>query len=145
MFDIKKEIPSSWLCKKLKELGFPQEGGSWYWLEGKLWLLKNNILWALDGGEGRSFEHYKKLAIKAPTCAELFSFIPPSLSTTEWFFIVKSKNDYGDVVMYSGYRKWITHPSGGVLPQEIVRFSDDSLPNLLANIIIWLFEEGQIK
>lgn len=30
-FDPKKEVPSLELCKKLKKLAFPQEGGGWYW------------------------------------------------------------------------------------------------------------------
>jgi len=43
MFDIKKEVPSLELCKKLKELGFPQGGGGWYWIqddEKTEWVLK---------------------------------------------------------------------------------------------------------
>ena len=32
MFDVKKEVPSLGLCRKLKELGYPQEGGGWYWV-----------------------------------------------------------------------------------------------------------------
>ena len=33
MFDIKSEVPSMELCKRLKELGFPQNGGGWYWIK----------------------------------------------------------------------------------------------------------------
>lgn len=31
MFNPELEVPSLGLCKKLKELGYPQEGGGWYW------------------------------------------------------------------------------------------------------------------
>ncbi|MCD6384449.1 hypothetical protein J7M23_01605 [Candidatus Sumerlaeota bacterium] len=46
MFNPEKEVPSLELCKQLKEFGFPQEGGGWYWKEGKyeLVLLKEPLV-----------------------------------------------------------------------------------------------------
>ena len=33
MFDLTKEVPSLELCKRLKEVGYPQDGGGWYWIK----------------------------------------------------------------------------------------------------------------
>ncbi len=30
-FDVTNEVPSIKVCKKLKELGYPQDSGGWYW------------------------------------------------------------------------------------------------------------------
>jgi len=32
MFKPEKEVPNLELCKRLEELGYPQEGGGWYWV-----------------------------------------------------------------------------------------------------------------
>ena len=36
MFGLAKEVPSLELCKRLKELGYPQENGEWYWVKRKV-------------------------------------------------------------------------------------------------------------
>ena len=74
VFNPEFEVPSKELCKKLKELGFPQEssdGGGWYWVLEELtykevWKLKllHNIPYAVDN-----------LKIKAPTCREILEWI----------------------------------------------------------------------
>jgi len=40
-FDPTNEVPSLELCRKLREQGYPQDGGGWYWL----------VMWTEDGRE----------------------------------------------------------------------------------------------
>ena len=49
MFNVAKEVPSLELCKRLKELGYPQNGGLYYW---SLHKPQNHTvsIWSSDAG-----------------------------------------------------------------------------------------------
>ena len=71
MVDYRKEVPSLELCKKLKELGYPQDGGGWYWDT------KDRILvftWE---------EEVIDDLVKAPTVAEMGEWLPPVINLKE--------------------------------------------------------------
>ena len=125
-----KEVPSLELCKKLKELEFPQESDSgWYWVlykqptykkwvvgcknnkfNSKEWLIYNDKLFYITN----SVVDY----IKAPTCREIL----------EWIDIV--------------YQKHIT---GCYLTEKLTYAPDEIEPNRLAKDLIWLAENGYVK
>ena len=58
--DVKKEVPSYTICKKLKEIGIPQTGG-WYW--------KGDTIIYIDTDTCSDY-------IKAPTFEELRMYLP---------------------------------------------------------------------
>jgi len=82
MFDPNLEVPDLRLCKKLKELGYPQDGGGWYW---NIWGDSNGkpFLMFIEDFENFSFVYEAPKAkkedyfIKAPTCRELWKYIEP--------------------------------------------------------------------
>ncbi|OQX86951.1 MAG: hypothetical protein B6D55_04640 [Candidatus Omnitrophica bacterium 4484_70.2] len=129
-----KEVPSLELCKRLKELGFPQDGGEgWYWREGKikpvlgLLIDKSDLGWTLlecvDGIWAKSpylyGEELKKL-IKAPTCREL----------GEWLLKV-----------------YLKLPTGHPVRNKLISFCLPLKlnPNILSKDLIWLAENGYVK
>jgi len=63
------EVPSLELCKKLKELGYPQEGGGWYWDETV------NYRWELYLYGDTPVHIKSQSVIKAPTCREILEWI----------------------------------------------------------------------
>ena len=76
MFDPEKEVPSLELCEKLKELGFPQNTGGWYWeiyesIAGKDVEVK---YFDYTPEDDLSFTY-----VKAPTYPEIERWLPISL------------------------------------------------------------------
>jgi len=78
-----KEVPSLELCKRLKELGFPQSSGGWYWRvdEYKKWL---------SFYTDSEYKHRipNEIFIKAPTCREMIEWI----SKVEPYHIISYKS-----------------------------------------------------
>jgi len=66
-----KEVPSLELCKRLKELGFPQEGEGWCWYTNK-----EILRWKVVYNKGfYPIEELYGEYIKAPTCREMIEWI----------------------------------------------------------------------
>ena len=143
-----KEVPSLELCKRLKELGFPQDGGEgWYWREGKikpvlgLLIDKSDLGWTLlecvDGIWAKSpylyGEELKKL-IKAPTCREL-------LEIKEKGILIEIVYDS---VIQRFYVRCIVEKVNFESPPYHSEFGE-KLSDLLAKIRIWLAENGYVK
>jgi len=117
MFDIKKEVPSLELCKKLKELGFPQDGGGWYYYryyyDNEFYIgLKEEIAWEENP------EYYY-----APTVRELGEWLPEEYEEFKLGekFWVKDKRDYKYLVC------------------------DRKEVNARAKMLIWLIENGYVS
>ena len=70
MFDLRKEIPSLELCKRLKELGFPQDSGGWYWVK-----FADRDRWRVMYDGIIDYEQVEEV-IKAPTVRELGEWLP---------------------------------------------------------------------
>ncbi len=60
--NVKKEVPSYKICKKLKEIGIPQTGSGWYWE-------KDDTIIYIDTDTCGNY-------IKAPTFEELRMYLP---------------------------------------------------------------------
>jgi len=75
MFDPTKEVPSLSLCKELKELGFPQNTGGWYW---DLWPSPPRLVYLKDWEKFIPLmrKPKEKWLIKAPTLREVLEWLP---------------------------------------------------------------------
>jgi len=135
MFDISKEVPSLELCKRLKELGYPQEGGGWYWID--------------PDGEGYFLSYFEtsdylsSMDFKAPTCRELGEWLP------RYIFIEDEKtHDLRERKMYimtiDRYEgnNWRIMYKGLF---DILHPVIDIFSNIFAKMLIWLVENGYIK
>ena len=142
MFYPEREVPSLELCKRLKELGFLQESGGWYWrkdmygnfeLEYKPWAspiekcLKHEKL----GGE--------EIFIKAPTVRELGEWLPAKIKDDSMFELVsiKMKDEMKDewLVAYTDEMTWF----------EGEHMVEDTEANARAKMLVWLAENGYVK
>ena len=106
MFDPEKEVPSLELCKRLKKLGYPQDGGGWYWYETEK---KIYMLW--DTKEYNWEIHNKYAPIKAPTIPEMMELLG-GLKSTPYNITPKivcenliSKIENGDLKFVEGEKK----------------------------------------
>jgi len=119
MFDIEKEVPSLELCKKLKELGYPQDSGGWYWR--KIFKNPNSIQynWKLVF-EQENNPVLVESDIKAPTCREL----------GEWLL-----------------KAYLKLPTGHPVRSKLISFCSPLKlnPNILSKDLIWLAENGYVK
>jgi len=135
MFDVEKEVPSLELCKRLKELGFPQDdGGGWYWVEPiKYFYNKRIVFW------NEKFERYYKenkdyiIRIKAPTCRELGEWLPTA-NEKQCFYTYKNSD---------GWTIW--EDENGLYDKEGNYITADTEPNARAKMLIWLRENGYVK
>ena len=129
MFDITKEVPSLELCKKLKELGFPQEGGGWYWdLEDRCLVL----IWA---------EGVDNSLIKAPTCSELGEWIPDYIDIDGKRFVyrqtLRRKSKYG---YYDKSPYWVGYADEHDMYDFIVGKEGKTEANTRTKMMLWLLK-----
>ncbi|RLJ01289.1 MAG: hypothetical protein DRP11_04655 [Candidatus Aenigmatarchaeota archaeon] len=114
-FEPIKEVPNLELCKKLKELGYPQEGGGWYWdFED----YKLAFIWA---------EEVADELIKAPTCRELGEWLPQNWNIVS----IQYKNGRWGVSSHEveEWRMW----------------EADTEANARAKMLMWLVENRYVK
>ena len=129
-----KEVPSLESCKKLKELGFPQEGGGWYWIENKITKEARVVFW------DKNFEHYFKEnkdfvnIYKAPTCRELGEWLPWYVEACS-FMLTFVKED--DNTWWGGYMDENSESKIG--------HTANTEPNVRAKMIIFLVENGYLR
>ena len=113
----KKEIPSLELCKRLKELGFPQSSGGWYWRvdEYSKWL---------SFYTDSEYKHRipDEIFIKAPTCRKMAFWIAEGAKN-----LAKEDNDKIGYLIAGKELYWEVSP-------------DD-----FAKDLIWLAENGYVK
>jgi len=132
MIDYRKEVPSLELCKRLKELGFPQDGGGWYWVKiKKRWRL------CLDNDRFNDCWEKVEKVIKAPTVAEMGEWLPPALNLKE-----------GDAYLYIDRPEenlWILSYSlrdSFICP---IAVDGETEANARAKLLIWLVENGYMS
>jgi hypothetical protein len=127
-FDPTKEVPSFELCKKLKELGFPQEGGGFYWAITDVKSPYKLLFW-------EETEPYPLIdKIKAPTCRELGEWLPYYIPKLK--FLHTERGEDGDFHLYYDERM-----DNGAYIYIIA----ETEPNARAKILIWLVENGYVK
>jgi len=124
-----KEVASLELSKRLKELGFPQNGQGWYWIvyhdrDGdRVQLLlekeRDKKFWQML----RNCKPSYREVIKAPTNSELGEWLPEGFHEFKLDnrFWIKNKQDYSYLV------------------------NDDIETNARARMVIWLGENGHIS
>ena len=155
---LEKEVPSLELCKKLKKIGFPQEGGRIFWIITEE---DNDKMLALEVNSREPFEwlnrRYGELAIgdlewknsykvieiiKAPTCRELGEWLPKSIEYEvsggyRHAYLAITKDIEGNWLVYY-YDKARDFILGGKA------FKGEQLAFVLAKMLIWLKENGHI-
>jgi len=111
-----REVSCLELCKKLKELGFPQNEKGWYWdLNYKT---PTVVLFKETKFERLAFIEYKENLIKAPTFPEMLEWFPSYV----WFNKNENlKNKYEANDSYHAHTE-----------------RDRTLPNACAKLLIWL-------
>lgn len=93
MANIEKEVTNLELSKYLKKVGFSQDDGIFYWLEGKLWIRIGNTLWNVKGDEGRSWTFYKNSAIRAFTIREITEYFPYYIPKLNLYMLINLDNE----------------------------------------------------
>ena len=131
MFNPKLEVPSLELCKQLKYLGFPQDGGGWYWysdIENATWRL-------VYEQEVFDYDEDIKEYIKAPTVRELGEWLPVSIKDIHELYIEFDKVTEEDWII--SYRYYCHNIS-------LIVFKDITEANARAKMLIWLVENNYI-
>ncbi len=134
------------LAKKLKELGFPQDGGGWYWElpTKKLTLLNRedaNIIIAME----MNGINYPIRVIKAPTSVELMNVVPSTIRDKDGceysFMLSKIDDEY-----VPSYFKEPVMACDGMVELHIGEpCFDVNLPNAIAKLLIWLIENDYVN
>ena len=132
-----KEVPSLELCKKLKELGYPQDGGGWYWVvyhntdgdRTQLLLEKerDKTFWRMMKNCSPDYRE----VIKAPTCREL----------GEWF----PSGYYLDYSKLNDFQNKEGIQMSFICDKKGYTWHDVSEANVRAKMLIWLVENGYVK
>jgi len=126
MFKPEKEVPSLELCRKLKELGYPQDKTGYWW--GYRAHLKDDEQYVLLFGN--------KILVgeldwwKAPTCRELGEWLPWYLPELKFLNVERNEDGfhyYYDEETFNG-----------------CYIIADTEPNARAEMLIWLVENGYL-
>jgi len=137
MFDLKKEVPDLELCRKLKELGYPQEGGGWYWV-------KNGLVYISvfsKSVQRRLDIQAKGEVVKAPTVAELGELL---LKAQE---LLRTRGNYQINYFLHPDKIIIVYDCGSFSAgtyKQICHVEADTEANARAKAIIHLRESGYI-
>ena len=144
MFDPTKEVPSLELCKRLKELGFPQDSGGWYWDWGNkklVYVQQTEVGYLIY--ELEEINYYRLTEdddlfinyIKAPTCRELGELLPVEIKGQYHIYFSRGWNTKGIVYWYEDADE---HTLGDFYAWA------DTEPNARAKMLIWLVENGYV-
>ena len=138
---LEKEVPSLELCKGLKELGYPQEGGGFYWRNNKV-VFMDGVLPRIDT-EKRFQRYYDKEKergieiVKAPTCRELGEWLPDIIDDGyQDRYFVEEKDESSIEIGYGGF--------GDIEYSVVIKITDPNEANARAKMLIWLKENGYV-
>jgi len=126
---LEKEVPSLELCRKLKDLGFPQEFPGIYWIvchdeDGdKVQLLLER---ERDKKFWKMLKSYREV-LKAPTCRELGERLPH------------------DVDHFKDFKEGWLCEFGDKEKGIVQSYWEDTEANARAKMLIFLVEDGYIK
>ena len=155
MFKPELEVPDIEYCKKLKEIGLPQNTGGFYWAEykGEVSLIYN-----------KDIPHYSfyesDIVFKAFTIRELGEWLPSSIEK-EYFYTSEAKRIFENRLLSDIEERYlikyyfvIEKKDGKWFckyerlnydePVILVLFSDIKLSNALAKMLIWLIKNGYV-
>jgi len=134
-WNLEEEVPLLELCKKLEELGYPQEGDGLYWKTWNWTKWKDWENWDVNfvREENRQLLLSSTDFVRAPTCREL----------GEWLIKKSILLELGD--LFIGYDesvdKWTV--CYGKVDKEWVWA--DTEPDARAKMLIWLVENGYVR
>jgi len=138
MFKAELEVPRLILCRRLKTLGYPQEGDGWYWVEileyGKIsnW----HLIFPSEKPEEYAYVIGDKInnVIKAPTIGELGAWLPKKAIKEDivYFLRMEKESIYYETLCL-------------LLDPYLIRFVNDTEANLRATMLIWLIENKYFK
>jgi len=146
MFNPELEVPSRELCKRLKNLGYPQESnGGWYWVlykqpTYKRWVIgfKNNKFnpkeWLIFCDDVWLTMNTVIEYVKAPSCRELLEVKEKGIIIDIWY----------DSSIQRFNVKCLVEKENFNFPPCQLEFGE-KLPDLLAKIRIWLAENGYVE
>ncbi len=139
MFDPTKEVPSLELCRKFRELGFPQDGGGWYWIKYRRFdreitkLVYQTQINLIPNSYGADIYYpngagHGSLAItwyaKAPTVRELGEWLPDLI-----------------IFKHKGKEWWCIHHT--ITKESNIKAYTEA--NARAKLLIWLAKNGHVK
>ena len=151
MFDPTKEVLNLELCKRLKELGFPQDGSSWYWVrvnddakEMLEWKTSWNLVYkeGLDEWLGWRVTTKPHITLHGCGCCECtydvveYIAAPTSRELGEWFPAGIAAEKLG--------KKWIVYDNTKDRRYDNHQEADNNQPNAYAKMVLWLVEKRYI-
>jgi len=156
MFKPELEVPDIEYCKKLKEIGLPQDTGGFYWTKYKGEI---NLIYNEDIPHYSFYE--SDIVFKAFTIRELGEWLPSSIEK-EYSCVSEAKRIFENRVVsdiekdysISYYliiekidEKWFCKYERLDYnePVILVLFSDVKLSNALAKMLIWLIKNGYVR
>jgi len=130
MFNPEREVPNLELCKKLKELGFPQDGGGFYWvienINGKE---LPRVVYESDIDNGEFGTKFVVEIIKAPTIREL----------GEWFPLTD------EVLSCRFIDEWLLYWEKRHNPNVFYNSHGKIEAEARADLLVWLVENGYVN
>ena len=153
MFNPRKEVPSLELCKKLKEISYPQDKYGFYWVRLKGSLVNENewdlIYWdeeyirwdergkyILLGGCDCCADYLDIIEkIKAPTVRELIEILPDKIEFDKKDYYLCMTKDC------IGYNRIIVGDLGAI----DMFCNEKDIANRIAKALIWLAENGYVN
>lgn len=147
--ELNKQVPSLELCKKLKELGYPQEGLFWW----KLQIINGIKQWNIVNEKPEDYK--EELFCVAPTVAELGERLPMvindsngeymaiQMQTSDITFVPKKLKNRMIKTMTKKWKVW--YDDGFRDEHEIVGFIDETEADARAKMLIYLLENKLIS
>lgn len=132
-------IPNRELCIKLKELGFPQKSGGWYWIFA---YRHKEPEWELNFYDKYEDVPYCFYHIKVPTIQELYEWLPLSINTENGNFVLTVKKHEGSV-WTACYDKGSSDFMDRFLDRILIYGTTEA--EVVAKMLICLVEEGYIN
>jgi len=136
VFKLEKEVPKLKYCQELKELGYPQEGGGFYWIK-----FPHREDWITDYISQEVYKNYKNYGnikiIKAPTCREMEEWLVQDFYGC-FFHTAKWKDTW--FVYYMDKRGDLWFPN---LSKAEVEGKNE--PDARAKMLIWLVKNKHIS
>ncbi len=157
---LEREVPSLELCKKLKEVGYPQDTDGYLWVNAKKVWVCGEECWAIteefylanekpyyplggipqtDWAKKQRDDWYSRLQwYKAPTCREVGEWLPVSIliNGEDAFLDLDHPSPEIWIISYMTYDKGFE--------RSIVAFDDKSEISARVKMFIWLKQHGYI-
>ena len=124
-------------CKKLTELGFPKTEKTWWIYSKDKFVIRTPIELELECIKTfRIWDYYPKQFIACPSVMEMLDVIPKVFTDSDM-----EREELTILYHKKGIDVWYAWFD---IPIEERMINGDTLPNALADLIVWLVENGHI-